>query len=169
MWSALCSIPEPQMAAGHKTLSVPPVRAVQLWSYILPTWLRQGRLVSKPISHRPADIHEISLWHFQRHFWEIFFWHFCFASLLFVLAQVGEQPALAPQSHRIKRSDLSRGISVCTHIEAYVHTLLTPKVNITYGWWPVWLPCLVCFLGTQTTILSLVTFTTTDVLWHHFA
>lgn len=48
MWSALGSIPEPQMAAGHKTLSVPPVRAVQLWPYILQHGTASAELYQSP-------------------------------------------------------------------------------------------------------------------------
>lgn len=48
MWSAFGAIPEPQMAAGHKTLSVPPVRAVQLWPYILQRGAARAELYQSP-------------------------------------------------------------------------------------------------------------------------
>lgn len=122
----LRSVPAPPKAAGHKSLSVPPV--VQPWPYILQRGAARAQShAPKLVPHRHTDIHEIPLWYFQRHFWEVFFRALLLCIAVFMLPQVDKQPTLSSHGQIQAVNCFPRGQCPHTHTHtdasAHAHTV----------------------------------------------
>lgn len=129
------------MAAGHKNLKCSTSRSGTTAAVYPPTRRSQGPVVSKPIPHTPADIHEIPLWYFQRHFSEILGPSALHLRVLCSL-RWANRPRLA-HTGGLERETFSQGTNVRAHTHTYAwahaNTLLTPKVNIAFSWL-TWIP-----------------------------